>query len=223
LTLQGTVSIGSAQATPGGVTVTGTVGPVAPDNSASVTVLARPAGSNGAFTQVGGGTLAFGQSAYAVTGSLQPGAWQIETAYQDPGQFQPATSPTTNVTVPAGAAGSSGATGVSFKKLNVKNGVLTLTGTLSRAATGSGTRVKLFALRTGTVKKSTHKAKDASVTASAAAAFHQVGKTVTVKNGSKTFTIKAKLQRGFAWVLQLEFVQSGSPSSFSKLRTLAVH
>jgi hypothetical protein len=56
----------------------------------------------------------------------------------------------------------------------------------------------------------------------AAVSFRQVAKT-NVGIGRTKYTIKAKFKRGFRYVLQLEFVQKGHPSTFSKLRTLDVH
>jgi hypothetical protein len=220
--VQSSVSIGSVHASTGGVTVSGSVSPAAPDANASVTILARKQGSTGAFTQVGGASFAAGQSTYADMGALQPGAWQVEVKYQDPGQLLGSTSSTANATVPSATPASSPA--ASFKKLKVKNGALTLSGALGRAVSGSGAKVELLALRTVTVKKTGNKkAKRASVVVrTAAVSFRQVGKA-NVGNGKKTFTIKAKLKRGYRWVLQLEFVQKGHPTTFSKLRTLDVH
>jgi hypothetical protein len=218
--VQSSVSIGSVHASTGGATVSGSVAPAAPDANASVTILARKQGSSGAFTQVGGTSLAAGQSTYAATGALQPGVWQIQVRYQDPGQLLGSTSSAANATVPSATQASSPT--ASFKKLKLKNGALTLSGQLGRAVSGSGAQVKLLALRTVTVKKSGKKVKKAIVVRVNATRFQQVGKA-NVKNGKKNFTIKAKLKRGFRYVLQLQFSQKGHPTTFSKLRTLDVH
>ena len=56
----------------------------------------------------------------------------------------------------------------------------------------------------------------------AVARFKQVGKT-SVGTGKKTFTVKAKLKRGYHYVLQLEYIHSGQTSTFSKLGSVDVH
>ena len=217
MNVQGAISIASATASTGGATVSGSVTPGAPDANARVSILARPQGSSAAFTQVGGASLAAGQSTFAISGALGAGKWQLEAGFQDPGQLLAATSGTVNVTVPAAT------TAASFKRLTVKNGALTVSGTLSQAPTTTGTQVKLFALRTVSVKLTKTKSTNHGVRASAAAAaFRQVGQT-SVKAGKTTFTIRAKLKRGFEYVLQLEFVHKGQPSTFSTVRTVDVH
>jgi ABC-type tungstate transport system permease subunit len=220
MSVQAGIALSSAKASSSGVTVAGTVAPAAPDSNGTVTILARK-GTSGSFSQIGGAALTTGQFAYAATGGLTPGTWQVQTSYRDPGQLLPATSNVMTVTVPSPPKSAPSSPTASFKKLKVKNGVLTVSGVLGRAASGSGARVELFALQTSKVKKTSSKAKRATARV-AKVSFRQVGKT-TVKNGHKTFTVKAKLKRGFRWVLQLEFVQKGKPTTFSKLRTVDVH
>jgi tungstate transport system substrate-binding protein len=213
MSVQGAVSVSSAKGTPTGVTVTGTVAPGAPDGNATVSVLARPASSGGLSTTVGTTTLATGNTAYAATGKLAPGTWQIVVTYQDPGQFLAAKSNTVTVTVPKTGSKHT----VSFKKVTVKKGKLTLTGTLKPAPTASGAKIELLTLRVGktSIKK--------GVRAGAAkATFHPTAST-TVGKGKTSFTIRAKLKRGSVYKLELEYVQRGQTSSFSKLRSLAVH
>jgi ABC-type tungstate transport system permease subunit len=214
LTLQGTATISSANGTAGGATVSGTVGPAAPDKNAEVAILARPQGSSGSFTQVNGETLSAGQSSFAVNVTLKPGKWELEASYRDPGQFESATSAGANVTVGATS------TSVSFMKRSVKKGKLTVTGALSPAPVSSGGKVELFAMRTVAVGKS--KTVRHHAARAAAASFKQIGKT-SIAAGKRTFTIKAKLTRGFQWVLQLQYVHSGQPSSFSRLSSVNVH
>jgi hypothetical protein len=67
-----------------------------------------------------------------------------------------------------------------------------------------GARIELLALRTG------------------GASFKEVGHT-SLGTDKTTFKIKAKLARGFRWVLQLEYVQKGHTSVYSKVRSIAVH
>jgi hypothetical protein len=78
--------------------------------------------------------------------------------------------------------------------------------------------VKLFGLRTVKLGKSTRARR---AVANVSASFPQIANTA-VKSGKETFTIRAKLKRGFRWALELEFVQKGQPASFSKSRTINV-
>jgi tungstate transport system substrate-binding protein len=216
--VQGLVSLLTAKVSSQSVTVSGGILPTAPDSSGQVTLLARK-GTTGSFSQFGGSALSAGQSAYAATGNLTPGTWQVEAVYSDPGRLLSATSRTVNVTIPNAPSGSPTA---SFKKLKVKNGALTVSGQLGRAVSGSGAQVKLFALRTVTIKKAGKKVKKSILVRVDATGFKQAGKA-NVKNGSKNFTVKAKLKRGARYVLQLQFSQKGAPTTFSKLRTVDVH
>jgi len=202
LTVRGTNSLTTAQATSTGVTVAGSVGPAAPDGNATVAIMARPQSSKGKFKSAGTSKLAAGQSVYAFSGKLAAGKWTVETVYQDGSQFVSATSVTKNITVKQRT------TNVSFKKTTVQKGKITVSGALSLAPAVSKAKVMLLALQT-------------SRTRAASAKFKQIGKT-TVGAGKKKFTIKGKLKRGVSYVLELEYVHSGQPTTFSKLKSIAV-
>jgi tungstate transport system substrate-binding protein len=216
------VALSTAKASAGGFTVTGKLTPGSPDANGRVTLLARHQGSKGAFSHVGGGSLTTGQSTFGFSGGVRPGKWQVEVSYSDPGRLVSSTSTSRNVTVPTAS------TTVSFNKISVKNGNLTVSGKLSQGPTASSARVTLLGLRTTTVKltktkKTTHKTtRHAPLARAAAVGFSQVTH-VTVKSGKTTFTIHAKLKRGYRWVLQLEYRQSGQPTSDSRARTVDVH
>ena len=201
MSVQGVVSILKSATAPGQVTVTGAVGPRAPDSNARVTILARKTGSTGAFSEVGGASLSAGQSSYAVQASMPAGPYQVEASYSDPGSLLSGTSAAATVTVAPGSAGRA----VSFKKVTSKKGKVTVTGTLKPSPTASGAKVDLLALRT-----------------TAKGSLKVVGKT-TVKVGKTSFTIKAKLKRNSRWILQLEYVQTGQASTYSRTKTVAVH
>jgi tungstate transport system substrate-binding protein len=139
------------------------------------------------------------------------GAYQVST-----GQISQIENAT--LTPPFGDILSPGATGlvymtvkrlpaphsVSFKRVTVKKGHVTVSGTLKPAPALKGATVELFALRaTGTAGPT------------------RVGKT-TVGKGKTAFTIKATLRRGFRWILQLEYVQKGQTSTYSGLRSINV-
>jgi ABC-type tungstate transport system permease subunit len=112
-------------------------------------------------------------------------------------------SPAASTAVQLTVRGLGTSTSVTFQKVTVKNGALKVTGTLKPPTIGKGTRIELLAVRAGVVSK-------------------EVGHA-SLGTGKTKFTIKAKLARGFQWVLQLEYVQKGHTSVYSKLRSIAVH
>jgi hypothetical protein len=199
LSLQGANTLSSAQAASNGVTVAGLVGPSAPDGNATVAIMARTQGSKGAFKSVGTSKLTSGQSIYAFTGKLAAGKWQVETVYQDGSQFVSATSATKNITVKQGT------TNASFKKTTVKKGKITVNGALSLAPAINKAKVELLALQTNKA---------------GSAKFKQIGKT-SVRTGKKKFTVKGKLKPG-TYVLELQYVHSGQPTTVSKLKSIKV-
>ena len=192
----GTISISKATASAGGVSVTGKIGPSAPDGNAIVDVLARKQGSKGGFKTIGSSALKKGAKKYDVNSNLGAGKWQIQTRYRDTGQFNTVTSKNKNLTV------SGKIVTVSFKKVTVKNGKLTVSGAIGQPSTTSGGKVALLAQKGSSTK------------------FTQIGKT-SIAKGKTKFTVKAKLRNG-TYVLQLQYTKKGLTSSFSKLNTLSV-
>jgi ABC-type tungstate transport system permease subunit len=93
---------------------------------------------------------------------------------------------------------------VSFSKVTVKKGKLKVTGTLKPPPSAKGAKVELLALRGtgGKLKEIAH---------------------TSVGVSKSTFTIKTKLKRGSRWFLQLEYVQKGQTSTYSKLSSILVH
>ncbi len=162
--------------------------------------MARKQGSKGAFKSVGTSKLASGQSIYAFSGKLAGGKWQVETVYKDGSQFVSATSASKKITVKQGT------TNVSFKKTTLKKGKITVNGALSLAPAVTKAKVVLLALQTNKA---------------GAAKFKQIGKT-SVGTGKKKFTVKGKLKPG-SYVLELEYVHSGQPTTVSKLKSITVH
>ncbi len=197
VTVNGSVDITKDTASSSGVSLAGSVGPKAPDANGTVQVLARKQGSKGAFYTVGSTSLKAGATTYAVNGSLAPGKWQVEARYQDSGQFTTATSGTRNLTV------SGSIVVVSFKKVTIKNGKLTLSGTVGQAPTTSSATIDLLYLKAGTKS------------------FKRLARTSLGKNKT-SFTIKGKLTRHTSYVLQLEYVHRGQTTSYSKLKTVTV-
>lgn len=196
VTVGGTISITKATASTGGVSVTGSMGPAAPDGNGAVDVLARKQGSKGAFKTIGSSAVKSGAKTYAVNGTLTPGKWQVQTRYRDGSQFTAATSATKNVTV------SGNIVTVNFKKVTIKKGKVTVSGVIGQPPATKGGKVTLFAQKTGSNK------------------FKSVGKSSIGKAKTK-FTVKAKLKKG-TYVLQLQYSHKGQTSSFSKLKTVSV-
>ena len=197
LALSGTINIKKATASTGGVSVTGSIGPKAPDANGTVDVLARRQGSKRAFKAIGSSTLKQGAKTYAVNGNLGAGKWQIETRYRDTGQFKTATSGTRKLTV------SGKIVTVSFKKVTIKNGKLTVSGVIGQPPATLGGKLALFAQKAGSSR------------------FARIGKA-SIGKGKTKFTVKAKLKNG-TYVLQLQYSHKGQTSSFSKLKTVSVH
>jgi ABC-type tungstate transport system permease subunit len=192
----GTISITKATASTGGVSVTGSVEPKAPDANATVEVLARKQGSKGAFKTVGSSSLKTGATSYGVNGTLGAGKWQIQTRYRDVGQFTTVTSANKNVTV------SGNIVTVSFKKVTIKKGKVTVSGVIGQPPATSGGKVTLFAQKNSSKQNK------------------KVGKASIGKSKTK-FTVKAKLKKG-TFILQLQYSHKGQTSSFSKLKTVSV-
>jgi hypothetical protein len=196
VTVNGTITVKKATASTGGVSVTGAIGPSAPDANGAVDVLARKQGSKGAFKTIGSSALKTGAKTYAVNGNLAPGKWQIETRYRDAGQFKTATSSTRKLTV------SGNIVTVSFKKVTIKNGKVTVSGVIGQPPATSGGKLALFAQKAGS------------------SSFTRIGKA-SIGKGKTKFTVKARLKNG-TYVLQLQYSHKGQTSSFSKLKTVSV-
>jgi hypothetical protein len=92
---------------------------------------------------------------------------------------------------------------VSFKKVTVKKGKLTVSGVIGQPPATSGGKVLLSAGKNGSVS------------------FKQIGKA-SIGKGKTKFTITAKLKPG-TYTLQLEYTHKDQTASFSKLKTIAVH
>jgi ABC-type tungstate transport system permease subunit len=212
ISVQGAVTITAVSATIGGVVVAGNVGPAGPHAKGTVAILARPQGSTAAFTQVASAALATTQPSYAILAPLGVGKWTIEAFFQDPGQVLAGTSGAVNVTVLAAATPPATASTAKIKKLTIKAGALTVTGTVSPAPTASGAYVELLGRHT--TKLSGGKTK--------------IGKLsrlvkLTIKKGTTAFTIHAKLTRGYHWQLETEYVRPGHKAGVSKLNAINVH
>lgn len=110
---------------------------------------------------------------------------------------------------------------VSLKTLTIKNGALTATGVVGPAPTASsGARVELFAVREQ--KLATSKPKPKRTAKAASTAFKVIAVT-SVATGKTTYTIKAKLTRGYRWALQVGYLDPGHTASFSKAVGTNVH
>ena len=200
VTVQSQITKLVAKSLGGKALVTGSVAPGSGHVSALLTVLARVTGSK-RFKAVATDRLGTSDGNFAVVVPLAARRWQIEVKFKDPKQVLGTTSRTVKLTV--GAAPS---VSVSLRSLNVKNGSLKLAGTVTPATPPGGASLELLALKTAV---------------GAPASFHVIAKP-KVGAGKTKFTLKAKLERGARWVLELEYVQKGEVPGFSKLRTIDV-
>jgi tungstate transport system substrate-binding protein len=180
--------------------VLGTVAPGTGHVKATVTVLARAVGKNGAFKKVATDRLAATQGTFAVSVALAAGAWDVKVTFQDRGQVVPAGSRTVRVTI-----GPKPATSISLRSATSSKGALRVTGAFTPAAL-SGAKVESLGLNT---------------TPGAPARFKVLGST-TLKTGSTKVAFHAKVKRGVRWVLQLEYLAPGQAPSYSGLRTVDV-
>jgi ABC-type tungstate transport system permease subunit len=179
------------------------VGKVAPGTGhvkGKVTVRARPLGSRHGFKKVATDRLGASDGNFAVAAGLAPGTWQIRVSYQDPKVVVATTARVIKVKV-----GPKPTSAVSLNSAKVHETALTVGGTVKPAGP-AGAKVQLLALNT----------------ASSAPARFKTLKTVKVKTGKAKVTIDAKLRGASRWVLELKYIRNGQPSSFSKLRTVAV-
>ena len=186
----------SVRSVGGKALVFGSVAPANGHAKASVTVLARLAGSKGRFKRVDTDRLRSTAGNFAVAVPLRAGRWQLEVAFKDPNQVV-ATSRNVKVTV-----GGKPATAVTLGSAKVKHGTLSLSGSVSAAAGG---KVEALALNT----------------TAGAARFRVVGTAKLGAHDTK-FSFHGKLSRG-TYVLAVEYLPSGQSSSLSRLRTTALH
>jgi ABC-type tungstate transport system permease subunit len=209
-TVNGAVALTKLSATKGKISLSGSVGPAAPDADAELVLLARPAASKGAFAPVAKQTLAAGQTAFTFGAALHAGAWTVEVSYQDGGLFTPAVSSAKTIDVPA-------AIGVAFKRVKIRGSSLTVSGALSSAPKSRGSTVRLLARKGARLAD-----------AGKAAAAHPKSHTfrllakVPVKRGHKTFSVSRKLARGFHYSLRLEYVLGGKVAARSAIRNITV-
>jgi len=210
LTVRSAVSRLTVNPAPGGAAVVGSVLPSSGHAKGKVTVLARRRGSRNAFRIVASAGLAGPQGSFAIATKLATGQWQLKASFQDAGVVVASTSAAANVTVAAAP------TSFKVRKLQASNGSLTLTGSISPPAANRG-RVVVLGLTTSTVGLN-----GSHATRGDAVGLSRIG-TASVAKGASTFTVRAKLRRGYRWVLELEYVSAGQSASFSRLKALAVH
>ena len=179
-------------------------GTVSPGNShsskATVTILAKQAGSNKGFKKVATSKLAANDANFAAIAKLAPGKWLLQVKYGDSKVVTAARTRTTKVTVKAKPK-----TGVSFKSLKVNKGSVTLEGAIKPGAVKGGATVEVLAMRTS----------------GGSASFGEKAK-VPLKQGKTAFTARFKLKQGVRWVLRLVNNQNGVASSNSGLKTINV-
>jgi tungstate transport system substrate-binding protein len=185
--------------------VVGSVAPGTGHAKATVTFLARKAGSHGGFRKVGVDHLGNNDQNFAASLSLANAnrakkGWQVKVKFADGKQVLGSTSGTKKVVVKPKPHASA-----KLGSVNVSHGNATVRGSVvPRPA--SRAKVELLALNT----------------AAGSPDRFRVLKTVSIRGGKNQVTIHAKLKRGTRWILELKYIQKGQAAGFSKLRTIAV-
>jgi tungstate transport system substrate-binding protein len=179
-------------------------GTVSPGKShtkkATVTMLAKPAGSTKSFKKVATDKLASNDANFAAQASLAPGNWLIQVKYSDAKQVVAAQARVVKVSVK-----SKPTTSVSFSSVKVKNGKVTVSGKIKPGAPTSGAKVKILAMRT-----------------SGGSAQFGNKATVKLKAGKTKFTAHFNLARNVHWVLRIVNEQNGKSTSDTGLKTINV-
>jgi tungstate transport system substrate-binding protein len=106
---------------------------------------------------------------------------------------------------------------VAFKRVTVRHGSLTVSGTLSSAPKSRGSSVRLL-VRKGLGLTSSGKI---AATGGKSHTFNVLAK-VLVKSGRKSFSISCRLARGFHYSLRLEYVVGGKVVARSAIRNITI-
>jgi hypothetical protein len=138
---------------------------------------------------------------------------KLSPAYGD--LLSPGASKLTSLTVEGGQPS------VSFSKVKAKKGKVTVAGSLSAPQASTGAIVYLFAARTSRPAGAGRKGVRLPVGTIARARDKRVGRA-TIAVGATKFTIKARLKRGYAYILQLEYKKPGQVTTWSRFKTLKV-
>ena len=181
--------------------VVGSVAPGKGHTKATVTFLARKAGSHGGFRKVTVDHLGSSDGNFAASLPLAVNkkGWQVKVKFQDGRQVLATTSAAKKVTVKPKPQASA-----KLGSVKVSRGNVTVRGSVFPKPT-VGAKLQLLALNT----------------AAGSPDRFRVFKAMRIGRG-KQFTLHAKLKRGTRWILELQYVQKGQASGFSKLRTIAV-
>ena len=183
------------------------VGSVAPGNGhakATVTFLARKDGSHGAFRKVTVDRLGTNDGNFAAALPLAAKGkkgWQVKVKFQDGKQVLGTTSATKKVTVqPAPHASAK------LSSVKVSNGNVTVRGSVSRSRRGR---------REGPAARPEHRGRVA----------RPLPRVQDREHRPRPEEVHASRQAEARnrWILELEYIQTGQASGFSKLRTVAVH
>jgi tungstate transport system substrate-binding protein len=199
VSVQSTISNLRVKSAGGKAVVIGSVAPGTGHIDPIVQVYARQIGSRSGFTKVAAAHPATDDGNFAVAPSLAAHRWQFRVTFRDPRRVVAATSRTVTATI-----GPPPSTSVNVRSLKVSpRGALTITGNLQPNPAAGGASVELLGLDTSSGKP---------------ARFGVFVRT-TVPAGKAKFTLRAHLRHGNRYVVQLEYVNVGQASSFSRLRT----
>ncbi len=201
ITVHSAITKVTVRAQGGKALIFGTVSPgKSHTKKATVTMLAKPAGSTKAFKKVATDKLATNDANFAAQASLASGNWLIQVKYSDAKQVVAAQARVVKVSVK-----SKPSTSVSFSSVKVKKGSVTVSGKIKPGAPASGAKVQILAMKTsGGPAQFGNKA------------------TVKLKAGKTKFTAHFKLKQKLHWVLRIVNNQSGQSASDTGLKTINV-
>ena len=144
ITVHSAITKVTVRAQGGKALIFGTVSPgKSHTKKATVTMLAKPAGSTKAFKKVATDKLASNDANFAAQASLASGNWLIQVKYSDAKQVVAAQARVVKVSVK-----SKPSTSVSFSSVKVKKGSVTVSGKIKPGAPASGAKVQILAMKT---------------------------------------------------------------------------
>jgi tungstate transport system substrate-binding protein len=180
--------------------VIGSVAPGTGHVKGTVTLFARKPGAK-KYRKLTTVRLSSTDGNFATVVKLAAAKWQLQAKYQDPKQVVASKPRTTTVTVRSKASSS-----VSFASVKLAKSSLTVSGAIRPAAAKGGVKLELLALKT---------------TNGSPAKFSAIAK-VTIRSGKSKATLHAKLKGTGRWLIEVEAVRKGAPTTFTKLRAVTV-
>ena len=221
--VRASVDLQSASVTASGVRLQGRLAPTSGRRSATLGIVAQASGIPP--TNVQTVNLPTSSDTFDTTVPLGAGTWTLKAVYSDPTAVEGADSSTKDVTVPAALVPPGAITPATITagiaRASVRVGLrrrgsrVTLAGTLSPAATGSGASVQVLAEKVGSVPARSAASKKSKPR------YKRVA-TKRLRNGAKTYSVGVTLRRG-KWRLKTRYRNPGViKTTDSRARSVSV-